>query len=92
MSWPTMLGYVPLLLLVAGFREVFRQPVWLALAVVALVFSLGPTLSIGGRNTGVPLPSGWISDLPVLFMLRKPDRFILVMQLQVIQMQAGGDT
>jgi len=87
-SWPTLLGYTPLVLLALGFRGVRRQPIWLLLAAAALLLSLGPSLYLGGRDTGVPLPSAWLADVPILFMLRKPDRFVIVMQLALAILSA----
>jgi hypothetical protein len=40
--------------------------VGLALLAVAAVLSLGPTLLVGGRDTGVPLPWAFFEDLPLL--------------------------
>jgi hypothetical protein len=38
----------------------------LALMAVAAVLSLGPTLLVGGRDTGVPLPWAFFENLPLL--------------------------
>jgi hypothetical protein len=38
----------------------------LALMALAAVLSLGPTLLVGGRDTGIPLPWGFFEDLPLL--------------------------
>jgi YD repeat-containing protein len=38
----------------------------LALMAVAAVLSLGPTLLVGGRDTGIPLPWAFFEDLPLL--------------------------
>ncbi|GJM23383.1 MAG: hypothetical protein DHS20C15_32980 [Planctomycetota bacterium] len=82
-SWPTMLGWSTLLFLALGWRGLFKQSYWLVLALVFLVMSLGPTLSIGGESTGSALPSAALVDLPLFSMLRKPDRFLLLVQFCV---------
>ena len=38
----------------------------LALMAVAAVLSLGPTLLVGGGDTGIPLPWAFFEDLPLL--------------------------
>ncbi len=38
----------------------------LALTGVAAVLSLGPTLLVGGRGTGIPLPWAFFENLPLL--------------------------
>jgi hypothetical protein len=40
--------------------------VGLALMATAAVLSLGPTLMVGGRDTGIPLPWAFFDDLPLL--------------------------
>lgn len=89
-SWPTMLGYVTLAIVVAGFRRTRQQMFWLVLALLFFVLGLGPKLHVGGSDTGVPLPYAWLSDLPLLSMLRKPDRFIVMVQLCVALLAAHG--
>lgn len=52
---------------------------WLAFAAVAAVFSLGPRLVIGERNTGIPLPFAALRDaLPLLEYNLEPDRIIVL--------------
>jgi hypothetical protein len=57
-----------LVLVVLGVRwrssSVVR--IGLALMVVAAVLSLGPTLLVGGRDTGIRLPWAWFENLPLL--------------------------
>ncbi|MHC4845011.1 MAG: hypothetical protein ACYTCU_02505, partial [Planctomycetota bacterium] len=89
-SWPTMLGYATLAIVVLGFRRTREQIFWLVLALFFFVLGLGPSLHVAGENTGVPLPYAWLSDLPVLSMLRKPDRFIVMVQLCVALLAAYG--
>ena len=76
-----MLGYSTLLLLVAGGRTVVRQRFWLLALGVFAVLGLGPVLAVAGRDTGLPLPYALLGELPILSMLRKPDRCMAVVQL-----------
>ena len=79
-SWPSMLGYGTLLVLALGFRGWIRQRFWLLVLGVGWLLSLGPSLHVAGVDTGFPLPYAWLQDVPVLSMLRKPDRcFALVL-------------
>ena len=82
-SWPTMLGYSTLLLLLAGIRGVLRQPFWLLTLTCFLVLSLGVELKLNGADTGIWLPYAVLQDVPVLSMLRKPDRCFMVVQMMV---------
>jgi hypothetical protein len=82
-SWPTMLGYSSLLLVVLGGREVLRQRFWLFVGGVFLLLSLGGSLSIHDEDTGIPLPFRVFESLPVLSMLRKADRLMVLIQLVV---------
>lgn len=81
LSWPTTFGYVALAIAGLGFRARRAQFFWLGLFFLTWLLSLGPTLHIAGRNTLLPLPYTWFSDLPFLSMLRKPDRFVVLSQL-----------
>jgi hypothetical protein len=80
-SWPTMLGYASMLILVVGWREVARQRFWLLAGGLFAILSLGPRLLIAGQDTGVPLPYALLVELPWLGMLRKADRFFGVVLL-----------
>ena len=57
-----------LVLVVLGVRWRSSSVVRIGLALMALaaVLSLGPTLLVGGRDTGIPLPWGFFEDLPLL--------------------------
>lgn len=81
LSWPTMWGWSGLLLLAAGWRSALRERFWLLVGGVFFVLSLGTSLRVAGADTGLPLPFAWIQDLPVLWMLGKPDRMFAMLQL-----------
>lgn len=80
-SWPTMLGYSTLALLLIGWRRVCKHWPWLVTAAVLWILSLGKELTVAGEKTGVPLPYALFPHLPVLSLLRKSDRFFMVVQL-----------
>lgn len=80
-SWPTMLGYSTIALLLLGWRRVWKHWPWLVTGAVLWVLSLGKELSVGGEKTGLPLPYAVFPHLPVLSLLRKSDRFFMVVQL-----------
>jgi hypothetical protein len=80
-SWPTMLGYSTLLVILIGGRRVLRLWPWLVVGAVFLVLSLGEELAVGRQKTGIPLPYALLRELPVLSMLRKSDRCFMLVQL-----------
>jgi hypothetical protein len=61
---------LPMLLVLAALAVRWRSEavvrIGLALMVVAAVLSLGPTLLVGGRDTGIPLPWAFFENLPLL--------------------------
>jgi hypothetical protein len=78
-SWPTMLGYSTLALILAGLARLRRLWPWLLIGAGFWVLSLGSTLIVGGVERGIPLPYALFERLPVLSMLRKSDRaFVMV--------------
>jgi hypothetical protein len=79
--WPSAVGYTALLLLALGFREVRRQKAWLVLLAATWVLCLGGSLRVGDVDTGFPLPYAALVKLPVLGMLRSPDRMFVLVQL-----------
>ena len=88
-SWPTMLGYSTLLLVLVGARRVLRLWPWLAVGLFFLVLSMGESLEIAGRDTGFPMPYALFGYVPVLSMLRKSDRAFLMVQM-VVSLAAAG--
>jgi len=82
-SWPTMLGYSTLLLLILGYRGVVSQRFWLLVGAVFLVLSLGSVLKVAGSDTGIPMPHRYLRTLPGFSMLRKPDRAFIMIQFVI---------
>jgi hypothetical protein len=70
-----MFAWVTLLLALAGGVLVPRQAgTWAALAGFCLLLSLGPSLIVGGNDTGIPLPYALFRALPVVDTFRAPAR------------------
>jgi hypothetical protein len=80
-SWPTMLGYSTLALIVAGAAGLRRLWPWLLVGAFFFLLSLGNELQIGAEPTGVPMPYALFEHVPVLSMLRKSDRAFMMVQL-----------
>jgi len=89
-AWPSMLGWSTLMLASLGMRRERPRVFWLGLALLFALLSLGPVLRVAGNSTGLPLPYGLLSELPVLWMLRKPDRMLALVQLPVGVLLAFG--
>jgi len=80
-AWPAMLGYVSLALLASAVRATRERLFWLGFSLLFAVLSLGAELHVAGHETGIPLPYRLFADLPVLWMLRKPDRIFAMVLL-----------
>jgi len=89
-SWPTMLGYSTLAVILIGWRRVRSHWPWIVLGASFLVLSLGEELAIGRQKTGIPLPYAIFRRLPVLSMLRKSDRCFMLVQLAVCVLLSAG--
>jgi hypothetical protein len=79
------IGLLPLLLLAAFTARRWsdiRVRTAAIVGMVALVFSLGPHLEIGGQSTGWPLPLGLLSQLPVVGDAQ-PNRIAVFMWLAI---------
>ena len=90
LAWPSAVGYSGLLLVALGFREVRRHKTWLIFAAATWLLGLGGSLTVGGSDTGIPLPYAALVKLPVLSMLRNPDRMFLLLQLSFAVLCAYG--
>jgi hypothetical protein len=85
-----MLGWSTLALAAVGVRRGPAAWFWLGGVLVFALLSLGPALRVAGHATGIPLPYRVFSELPVLWMLRKPDRMLALVQLPVGVLLAFG--
>lgn len=76
------LGFLPLLLAaIALWRAPRRAWPWAGLTLLFAVLALGPSLSIGDVDRGVPLPYALIARIPLLNIARVPNRLALVVTL-----------
>ena len=90
LAWPAALGYTGFLLVALGFRDVQRQTTWLLILAGAWVLCLGGSLRVNGVDSGFPLPHAWLVKIPVLSMLRRPDRLLVLVQLAFAVLCAYG--
>jgi hypothetical protein len=76
-------AFLALVAMATGLRHRSRQP-WLFFAVAALLafwLSLGPTVMVGGHETGVPSLYLWLMRVPGYGSLRVPARFAMLVAL-----------
>jgi len=73
---------LPLLLAaIALWRAPRRAWPWAGLALIFAVLALGPSLTVGDIDRGVPLPYALIGQIPLLNIARVPNRLALVVTL-----------
>ena len=80
------IGIVPLgLLATAAYRvrDGWRTSPWTAIGCAALLWSLGPFLTIAGYDTGLILPQAILRYVPVLSNARMPGRAFVLVELAV---------
>jgi hypothetical protein len=88
------LGLPTLLLAAVGAAVAPRRLrlVFLAVAVVFLLLSLGPRLKVFGTNTGVPLPYAALQQIPPFHMARDPQRLAVLGVWVLVSLAALGLT
>ncbi len=82
-------GYIALAL--AGYaviRQWRQSRWWLAVAVVFALLSLGPSLHVAGRDTGVPLPFVLVHEIPIINHIRIPMRYGILVYLALAMLVA----
>ncbi|MCL4490158.1 MAG: hypothetical protein M1570_18800 [Chloroflexi bacterium] len=87
------IGYAALILAVLGFwsrRRSRDTRFWGALAVFFALLMLGPTLIVGGRSTGIPLPFAVLRAIPFANANRYPVRFNVMLMLALAPLIALG--
>ena len=80
------LGIVPIVLIAATWRQCRHTPharLWMIVAVVFFVLSLGPFLRLGGFDTALPLPQAVLRYLPATGNARIPGRAVVMVSLAV---------
>lgn len=75
------LGYTALALIFIGARARPRRAAafWVAALLLFWLFTLGPTVRILGRDTGIPGPFVFVSELPFLKGNRYPSRYAVLL-------------
>ena len=85
-------GFIVLFLAFIGARRT-RGPNWRGLkwiVLISLILSLGPILQLSRLNTGIPLPSLLLRELPVFDGLRTWIRFALMVHLGLAVLSGAG--
>jgi hypothetical protein len=90
-AWNSALGYTALALAALGaIRDWARAWRWLALAGLGALLALGPTLSIGTLETGLPMPYRLLLELPGVGLARRPSHFVVLTTLALVPLCALG--
>lgn len=85
------LGWLLLALAAVGLRRGGRERgLWVALSLLTLVLALGPTLRVGGADTGLPLPYALVERLPFFSWGRTPERFVALTLFGLAILAAQG--
>jgi hypothetical protein len=79
-GWYVGAGWATLALAAVGLALAWRAQWRLIIAgAVCWVLSLGPTLWLAGRDTGVTMPYAWLQSLPLLGVGRRPALFAVML-------------
>jgi hypothetical protein len=84
------LGYVTLALAIFGLFRVREARFWGFAALVFWVLSFGPALRVNGATPGWWMPYALIENLPVVKIMRSPDRFVVITMLALSVCAAFG--
>src|SRR4028118_916634 len=74
---------------VVGWRRAGGK-FWVALALLALVLSMGTELQVGRNLTGIPLPFRLLEFVPGMDAIAKPERFVVLARLCMGVLAAWG--
>ncbi len=85
------IGYVALALASVGAVKQRRAArLWVFIAAMFALFSLGPTLHVLGQDTRIPLPYVLLNQIPILNHIRIPMRYGVMVLLAVAVVTALG--
>jgi len=87
------LGYSVMLLVALGLWQGRRSPTvrfWGLSALIFWLLTLGPTVRISGRDTGIPGPFALIAELPFLKGNRYPSRYSVMLVLSCAVLAGSG--
>jgi hypothetical protein len=90
MAWMGVAVIVALVATRAGWRRRADALVWRVVAVGVFIWALGPSLTIGGLNTGFYLPAALVRFLPVVANARMPGRAMVMVYLAAAVLLAVG--
>lgn len=78
--WPISLGFVVLILAIAGLLWTRRTLAswWWIMPAIMLVLSFGPRAIWLGYNTGIPLPYDILNFIPLVKLGQRPNHFLLL--------------
>ena len=90
-GWNVALGYLALLLALYGLATAWREGWrWGTLLLGALLLALGPTLRVGGHDTGLPMPYALLLRLPFMHVAQRPNQFTLLAVLALALLAGLG--
>jgi hypothetical protein len=81
MAAQVFLGYLPLGLGLLGLVVAKRSRFWGVSGLLFTILALGPALRLNGPQPGWWMPYALIENLPVIKIMRSPDRFIVMTML-----------
>ncbi len=85
------IGYVVLALSFFALYKNFKSSrMWLAIAVVFALLSLGPSLLVNGYSTGIPTLYNLYHAIPAINVIREPGRFSIITALGFAMLAAFG--
>jgi hypothetical protein len=86
------LGFISLLVAFIGIIRRWKKTwLWLLLALIYLLFALGPELAINGRSyPQIPMPYRLVEEFILLRLLRRPDRLNIFLSLPMAMLVAWG--
>jgi hypothetical protein len=86
------IGLVPLALAIIGVRSegLRRTSLWVIVALLNLTLALGPVLRVNGQETVIPMPFALLQHVPVLSLVRAPERFMIAVYLALAVLAGYG--
>jgi hypothetical protein len=88
-DFQSFVGYIVLALAAyAAVRRWRAARFWLLVAILFALFSLGPSLHVLGRDTGIPLPYLALHEIPILNNIRIPMRYGIMVSFALAMLAA----
>lgn len=85
------IGYVVLALSALAVYKNFKSVrLWIVIAVVFALTSLGPSILINGYSTGIPTPYNLYHAIPAIGVIREPGRFSIITALGFAMLAGFG--